>query len=213
MLPGAVFFLVRLGIACGSDYLQLPNLICLFFMKNPWKTLSGRLIYQNPWIELTEYQVVNPAGKPGIYGKVHFRNLAVGALPYEDGHVWMVGQYRSPLDRYSWEIPEGGCPEGEDPLNAARRELREETGLQAERYTPLVELHLSNSVSDEWAIIYLAQGLTSGPAQPEDTEELQVKRMPLAAVLADIDAGRITDAMTVAAILKLRILELEGKVG
>lgn len=179
-------------------------------MKNPWTITGQQQIYQNPWIELTEYQVLNPGGNPGIYGKVHFRNTAVGVVPYENGKIWMVGQYRFPLEAYSWEIPEGGCPQGEDPLATARRELKEETGLEAEDYRPLLQMHLSNSVSDEWGIVYLATNLSQGTAQPEDTEELTVKQMTVDELFAAVEAGQITDSLTVAAAYKLMLLKVKG---
>src|SRR5918998_3074540 len=112
---------------------------------NPWLTVSSRRVYDNPWITIREDQVIRPDGEPGIYGVVHFKNIAVGVLAVEGEFVYLVGQYRYPLDSYSWEIPEGGCPEGEDPLDAARRELEEETGLRARRWEKMGEAHLSNS--------------------------------------------------------------------
>jgi 8-oxo-dGTP pyrophosphatase MutT (NUDIX family) len=179
-------------------------------MHNPWTITGEKHIYANPWIELTEYQVINPGGNPGIYGKVHFRNQAIGVVPYENGKVWMVGQYRFTLDAYSWEIPEGGCPEGEDALATAKRELLEETGLQAENYRPLLQMHLSNSVSDEWGLVYLATGLTKGEAQPDDTEEIMVKQMSVEELYREVEAGHITDSMTVAAAYKLMLLKVKG---
>ena len=178
---------------------------------NPWTTLSSREIYENPWIRVVENEVINPSGNPGIYGVVHFKNLAVGVAPYEDGCLWMVGQYRYTLERYSWEIPEGGGKKGLAPLDSAKRELLEETGLTAGHYEPLLELHLSNSVSDEWGIVYLARDLTPGAPQPEDTEKLLVRKMPLEEVFAEVEAGNITDSMTVAAVYKLMYLKLKGK--
>ena len=124
----------------------------------------------------------------------------------------MVGQYRFPLDLYSWEIPEGGGPHGEDPLDCAKRELAEETGLVAVHYEPIVEMHLSNSVSDEWAIVYLATGLTQGQAHPEEEEELMIKKMKLEEVFAEVEAGKITDSLTVAAVYKMMILKMQGKI-
>ncbi|MEO1448058.1 MAG: NUDIX hydrolase [Bacteroidota bacterium] len=179
--------------------------------ENPWQTLRSDIQYQNPWIRVTEHQVISPGGKPGIYGTVHFKNQAVGVVPYVDGSIWMVGQYRYPLEMYSWEIPEGGSPHGEDPLETAKRELAEETGLMADHWDPLLEMHLSNSVSDEWGIVYLARNLTQGEAAPEHTEDLLLKKMPLESVIAEVDAGRITDSLTVAAIYKLAWWKAAGR--
>jgi 8-oxo-dGTP pyrophosphatase MutT (NUDIX family) len=180
-------------------------------LQNPWTTLSSRKVYENPWIKVVENQVLNPAGNAGIYGVVHFQNQAIGVAPYEDGHLWMVGQYRYPLERYSWEIPEGGGSPEETPLEAARRELLEETGLSAAHYEPLLELHTSNSVCDEWGIVYLARGLQQGEARPEETEDLKVRRMPLEEVFERVEKREITDSLTVAAIYKLMYLKAVGK--
>ncbi len=178
--------------------------------KNPWTMLESREVYNNPWIQVTEHQVLNPAGGPGIYGVVHFHNLAIGVVPYENGKIWMVGQYRVPMEAYSWEIPEGGGKLGIDPLESAARELQEETGLTADRYEVLLEMDLSNSVSDERAIVYLATGLHAGAAAPEETEELHVRQMTLAEAYAMVERREIRDSLTVAAIYRLRILDLEG---
>ena len=167
---------------------------------NPWETVSTRVVYDNPWIRVREDKVVRPDGLPGIYGVVHFKNVAVGVLAVEDGMLYLVGQYRYPLERYSWEIPEGGCPEGCDPLEAARRELAEETGLSARRWTKMGEAHLSNSVSDELAVWFLAEGLEQGEQRPEGTERLQVRRVSLKEALWMVGAGEITDALSVMAI-------------
>lgn len=176
-------------------------------MKNPWTILGKREIYQNPWIQLSEFDVISPGGKQGIYGRVHFRNQAVGVMPYDDGWIWLVGQYRFPLEAYSWEIPEGGSPVGEEPLQTAQRELKEETGLVAEQYQSLLEMHLSNSVTDEWGIVYLATGLSQGESEPEHTEQLEVRRIRLEQAYEMVEAGQITDSLTVAAIYKLMLLD------
>lgn len=170
---------------------------------NPWEIVSTRVVYDNPWIRVREDEVVRPDGLPGIYGVVHFKNVAVGVLAVEDGMLYLVGQYRYPLERYSWEIPEGGCPEGDDPLQAARRELAEETGLRARRWTKMGEAHLSNSVSDELAVWFLAEGLEQGERRPEGTEKLQVRRVSLEEAQGMVDAGEITDALSVLAIQQL----------
>ena len=171
--------------------------------ENPWEKVSTRVVYDNPWIRVREDEVVRPDGLPGIYGVVHFKNVAVGVLAVEDGMLYLVGQYRYPLERYSWEIPEGGCPEGCDPLEAARRELAEETGLRARRWTKMGEAHLSNSVSDEVAVWFLAEGLEQGEQRPEGTERLQVRRVSLKEALRMVGSGEITDALSVMAIQQL----------
>lgn len=178
--------------------------------RNPFKVLSTRPVYDNPWISVAEHQVLNPKGRPGIYGVVHFKNRAVGVIPYENGQIWLVGQYRFPLSQYSWEIPEGGSPDSEDLAETAKRELKEETGLEAESIKPILEMHLSNSVSDEYAIIFLAQGLRAGDASPEDTEQLRVKKVALEEAYRLVVTGQITDSLSVAGILRLMLLKLEG---
>ena len=149
--------------------------------------------------------MVRPDGQPGIYGVVHFKNVAVGVLATEGGEVYLVGQYRYALERYSWEIVEGGCPEGEETLDAARRELEEETGLRARDWERMGEAHLSNSVSDELAVWYLATGLEQGECRPEGTERLQVRRVPVEEALRMALSGEITDALSMLALMHLRL--------
>lgn len=175
--------------------------------KNPWQITNSKQAYNNPWIAVTHNEVINPAGNEGIYGVVHFKNYAVGILPLDKNlNTYLVGQYRFPLQSYSWEIPEGGCPESTDILATAERELKEEVGLTANKWTPLLTMHLSNCVTDEIAHIYIAQGLTEGIATPEETEELKIKKLPFEQVFQMVINGEITDSMSVAAILKAKIL-------
>lgn len=179
---------------------------------NPWTILDSQKIYENNWIGVTEHQVLNPSGGKGIYGEVHFRNYAIGILPLDqDMNTWLVGQYRFPIKAYSWEIPEGGGPLGLEPLDSAKRELQEETGLIATEWMEVQRMHLSNSVSNELAIIYIARGLTMGEAEPEETEELVLRKLPFEEAYQMAMDGRITDSMSVAALLKTKILLLEGK--
>lgn len=175
--------------------------------ENPWTIISEKQVYDNQWIGLTEYQVINPSGNPGIYGKVRFKNTAIGVLPLDDEmNTYLVGQYRFPLGQYSWELPEGGGPLGTDPLDSAKRELLEETGLRAANWTELQRMHLSNSVSDELCIIYLACGLQQFEAEPEDTEQLVIKKLPFDEAYRMVADGSITDAITVAAVLRLKLM-------
>jgi 8-oxo-dGTP pyrophosphatase MutT (NUDIX family) len=174
---------------------------------NPWKTKSIKTVYENNWIEVEHHEVLNPSGNDGIYGKVHFKNLAIGIIPLdENNNTWLVGQYRYPLNKYSWEIPEGGGTIGIEPIESAKRELLEECGLVANEWTEILQMHLSNSVSDELAIIYVAKGLTQKEAEPEDTEQLQIKKLPFNQIFEMVMNGEITDSMSVAAILKLKLL-------
>ncbi|MGX5690530.1 NUDIX domain-containing protein [Arcticibacter tournemirensis] len=179
---------------------------------NPWKTLSNREVYENPWIKVTEFDVINPSGGQGIYGKVHFKNYAIGIVALDDQlNIWLVGQYRFPINRYSWEIPEGGGPLGIDPLESAKRELLEETGLVAKNWTEIQQMHLSNSVSDEFGIIYLARNLEQFESEPEETEQLQITKMSLEEAFQMVISGKITDSISVAAILRVKLLVIEGK--
>ncbi len=177
---------------------------------NPWKKLSSALKYENAWISLTEHQVLNPSGQPGIYGVINFKNIAIGIVPLDKHlNLTLVGQYRFALDAYSWELPEGGGPVNTSPLENARRELLEETGLKAENWDELMRMHLSNSVSNELAIIYLARNLSQHQACPEDTEQLKLLTIPFEKAYSMVCIGEITDAMTVAAILKIKIMILD----
>jgi ADP-ribose pyrophosphatase len=179
---------------------------------NPWTITDSRKVYENNWIGLTEHNVINPSGGKGIYGQVHFKNHAIGILPLDDEmNTWIVGQYRFPLNAYSWEIPEGGGNLNQPTLDGARRELLEETGIIADEWIPLLTMHLSNSVSDEKATIYIARKLTIGVAEPEETEELMLRKLPFEEAYQMVMNGEITDSMSVAALLKAKILILEGK--
>lgn len=172
--------------------------------ENPWKQLSTKIIYDNPWITVSEDEVINPGGGRGIYGKVGFKNIAIGIIPLdEDDYTWIVGQYRYPLDQYSWEIPEGGGPLDTDPLESAKRELMEETGIEARDWEKIITLHTSNSVTNEVGYIYLATGLTFGQASPEESEgDLVVKKVHLREALEMVMQNEITDSLSMVGILK-----------
>lgn len=175
--------------------------------ENPWKTLNVHDVYDNPWISVAEHQVTNPAGSPGIYGKVSFKNLACGIIPLDDeGNTWIVGQYRYTLDQYSWEIPMGGIAKDTDLLAGAKRELKEETGLSATRWEQILSVHVSNSITDEAGFVFVADGLEHGEPAFDDTEEIEIRRLPFAELLRMTMNGEITDLLSIAGILKLAAL-------
>ena len=182
---------------------------------NPWQTLASEVKYHNPWISVREDQVLNPGGGRGIYGVVTMKNKALGIVPVDaDGNTWLVGQYRYPLREYSWEIPMGGGPVELDILASAQRELREETGLTAARWTRIARLHTSNSVTDEEGFVFLAENLTMGEIEPEETEDLRLWKLPLAQAVQMALDDRITDAISVAGLLKAeKILALRSPEG
>ncbi len=178
---------------------------------NPWKTISQQTAYENAWIKVEHHEILNPAGNPGIYGKVHFKNTAISIVPIDsEGFTYLVGQYRYTLNEYSWEVPEGGSSleAGETTLEAAKRELLEETGLVAAEWTQLGEVYLSNSVSDQKAVMYVAQNLVQQQACPEETEQLKIRRLPLSEAIEMAKNGSITDALSVLTLLKIPALHL-----
>lgn len=180
--------------------------------RDPWGRRGTRAVYDNPWITLREDDVLDPSGRAGIYGVLSPRNLALGVLPlFDDGTTVLVGQYRYPLERYSWEIPEGGGDKAVDPLESIARELREEAGLVARSWHHLLTLHLSNSISDEVAHCWVAWDLTATAAEPEPTEELALWRLPFADAVTLVDDGTITDAMSVATMTQVDRLHRHGR--
>jgi 8-oxo-dGTP pyrophosphatase MutT (NUDIX family) len=174
---------------------------------NPWTRRSRTTIYDNPWIALHDDEVTRPDGAPGQYGVVHFHNAAVGVVPLDDaGNVLLVGQWRYTLDRFSWEIPEGGVPPDESLLEGAQRELAEETGYRARAWREIARFATSNSITDEEGALFVATGLEPGVARPDGTERDIVSRwVSLDEAIAMIDKGEITDAMSQVALLRVAL--------
>jgi 8-oxo-dGTP pyrophosphatase MutT (NUDIX family) len=179
---------------------------------NPWTVLGVTRPFENAWFAIDAHDTLNPVGNPASYAVIRIRRIAVGVLPIDaHGRVRLVGQWRFPLARYSWEMPEGGAEPGEDPLDCARRELKEETGLTAGRIEEILHMDLSNSLTDERAVLYLATDLSEGEAAPEETEVLARRAAPFAEVLERVVTGEISDALTVAAVLRAHHMAKTGR--
>ena len=180
--------------------------------KNPWTVLEKKLVYESPWISVSHHDVLNPAGNLGTYSVVHFKNLAIGVLPLDENfNTWIVGQYRYPHEEFTWEIPEGGGKINVDPVESAKRELEEECGIIAKKFTFIQQMQLSNSATDEVAYIYLAQDLHFTKSAPDENEELYVKKIPFEDLYQLVLNGKVTDSLTVVAVLKTKLMMLEGK--
>lgn len=174
--------------------------------ENPWITHTSEKIYDSPWIGLTKHDVTNPNGHPGTYSVVHFKNLAIGVVVLdEENNTYIVGQWRYPLHQYTWEIPEGGGDPNVEPIESAKRELLEETGITAKKWTQILTMHLSNSASDEYCILFLAEDLELGEAKPEEDEDIEVMKIPFEELYDRVIDGEITDSLTVAGVLRTKI--------
>lgn len=173
-----------------------------------WQRLSSRVAYENPWIRVCHEEVKTPSGHEGIYGVVHFKGTAVGVVPLDnEGNTWLVRQSRYTLNEFTWEIPEGGAKEGESTLVCARRELAEEAGLIATDWEELLRIHTSNSVTDEAGVLYLARGLSPCAQNLDPTEDIEVRKLPLKEAIQMVLRGEITDALSIAALLRMAVDE------
>ena len=179
--------------------------------KFAWQLKTPVAKFENPWMRIDEIPAIDPSGKDAVYGLVHFKNLAVGVVPYQNGNIWLVGQSRVAFQSYSWEIPAGGDPGGHDPIGTAHRELREETGFSAGRMEQILEMDLSNSITDEVCVVYLATDLTSGETELESSEDISLLKISLDDAMDAVDAGEIRHALGVATILKLCRMRAAGQ--
>jgi ADP-ribose pyrophosphatase len=178
--------------------------------ENPWTLLNEKTVYESPWVRLDHHEVLNPAGKPGIYSVVHFKKIAIGIIPLdEELNTWIVGQYRYPLKTYTWEIPEGGGDRNVEPIESAKRELLEETGLVAKNWELIQRMQLSNSATDEIAFIYLATNLEQRTPQPDEDEQLKIRKLSFDELYEMVLSGEVQDSLTVAAVLRLKLKMLE----
>lgn len=174
--------------------------------------MNEEVRYETPWISVSHHDILDPSGAQGIYGVVHFKNLAIGVVPLDaELNTWIVGQYRYPIQAYSWEIPEGGGDRNTPPQESAARELREEAGIVARRWTEILRMDLSNSASDEHAILYVAQDLTYFEPEPDHNEELALRKVPFEELYGMVVRGEVRDSLTVAAVLRVKLLLLEGR--
>ena len=180
--------------------------------KNPWTVISRETRYENDWIRVDHHEVRNPTGGPGIYGVVHFKNHALGVVPIDEkGRTILVGQFRFPLGYYSWEIPQGGGIADKPLIESAQRELREECGVAAKQWLQILGMDLSNSVTNEQGTAFLAWDLTDGVAEPEETEQLQVLRLPFWDAVARAEKGEIRDLVSISALLRVALMALQGQ--
>lgn len=180
--------------------------------ENPWEVLSSEIVHETPWVKINHHKVINPGGSESVYAVTEFKNLAIGILPLdEDYNTWIVGQYRFPIDIYSWEIPEGGGKLDVPPIESAKRELEEECGLIADDWQLLLTSHTSNSATNEIAYIYVAKNLTHTAPHPDEDERLEVKKLPFAELYQMVMDNKITDSLSVMAVLKAKLLMDKGK--
>ncbi|HMY42576.1 MAG TPA: NUDIX hydrolase [Chitinophagales bacterium] len=175
--------------------------------RNPFQTIDETIVYDTKWISVKHANIITPSQTKGIYGTVHFKNYAIGIIPIDkDGYTYLVGQYRYALNTYSWEIPEGGGPLDMDILESAKRELQEEVGFYANQWTKIAELNTSNSVTDEIGIIFVAEDLIPTNTNYDETEEIQIKKLPITEAIDWAISGKIKDAIALVGLLKLKVL-------
>lgn len=173
---------------------------------DPYAVLERRFVYDSPWIRVREDRFNHRRGAEGRYAVCGFHRTACGVLALDDqDRVVLVGQWRYPLEAYSWEIPEGGGDAAESPFEAMQRELAEEAGLAARVWEPLACFHPSNSSTDEEAFLFLATDLLPAEGhQAEEDEELLLHREPFQDCLRRVLGGELTDSLTVVALLALQ---------
>lgn len=183
-------------------------------MKGPWTVLSSNTVYENNWISVEHSDVLTPAGKPGIYGVVRPKNYAIAVLPMDkDYNCWIVGQYRFSTGSYEWELAKGGCLIGtEGPMEAGKRELREETGIVASTWQRVLVSNLSNCFSDEVSFSYLATNLTFKEPEPDENEKLEIKKVNLEQLVEMSLNGEINCALSQATIFAVKLMKDKNQI-
>lgn len=177
-----------------------------------WRSVTSQMVFENPWIRVESHDVIAPTGHPAHYGLVKFANRAIAVLPlHDDGTVSLVGQARFAVDAYSWELPEGGGPLDEGPRAAAIRELKEETGLIAAHLHEILSFDMSNSVTNEVAVCFLATGLSAGDRAPDETEVFEYARVPFKMLLDAVIKGQVRDGLTVVSVLRIHHMAVTGE--
>jgi 8-oxo-dGTP pyrophosphatase MutT (NUDIX family) len=177
----------------------------------PWRDLGHEIVHETPWMKVTEHRAIAPTGREAAYGVLRFQNIATGVLPvHPDGTVTLVGQARFARANYSWEMPEGGAPFGEDPLDAVKRELAEEAGLEAASWALALRVEVSNSITDEIGYTWIAWDLKPVPVNPDPTEIMTIVRVPFLSLLHEIERGAILDSFTVATAYRAYHMAKEG---
>lgn len=169
--------------------------------REPLKELGAREIYAGRVLHVFEREVELPNGRAARLEIVHHPGAAAVIPLHDDGTVTLVHQYRHAAGAWLYEVPAGLLEAGEAPIDCARRELTEETGLTAAHVRPLLAYRNSPGFSDEVVHLFVATGLTEGPTAHEHDEVMDVVRMPLADAIGRLERGGISDGKTVIALL------------
>lgn len=170
--------------------------------KNPWQTLRQKRIYQDHWLSLRKDKVKKPDGTEGVYSVIeHQGGVAIAAIT-ENAEIYLVGEWKYPIAKYLWTVCAGGVEKGETGLSAAKRELEEEVGLLAKKWTALGYFYASPGATDEKVYVFLAQNLTPIKRKLDTTEKIKIRKVSFSKAISMVAASQINDSYAVVAILK-----------